>query len=328
MKSRIKRWITVLLLIGLATVGDYYLYPKFSSWSPPPPDHTTNGAWMRHTWYFGQRSGKELSDSIDNLERNSIAYAYYHVRSTSKDGRLKYRFPAQARQLTAAIHRQSPQTKAIAWIFIGNQKKWGGVVDLSDSPTRQTIIAEALFLTTQAGFDGIQYDYEICRDGDPGFLELLKETRAALPAGKIMSVASPMWMPAQIRSLAYWSENYFTQVAKHADQIAVMCYDSAMPTPRAYVWLLTQQVIRVSNAVAAAHSPCNILFGVPTYFPGGRSHNPHVENISVAIKGIRRGIARHRTDRSVIDGIALFAEYTTDDTEWQSYRNLWLSGSR
>ena len=47
----------------------------------------------------------------------------------------------------------------------------------------------------ECGFDGVQSDYEICRNSEEPFLDLLRQTRAAFPRGKLLSVAAPMWLP-------------------------------------------------------------------------------------------------------------------------------------
>ena len=43
------------------------------------------------------------------------------------------------------------------------------------------------------GSDRVQWDHETCPDGDPSFLSLLRETRAALLRGKILSAAVSFW---------------------------------------------------------------------------------------------------------------------------------------
>ena len=133
--------------------------------------------------------------------------------------------------------------------------------------------AEAVWLCTVCGFEGVQWDYEICEDRDKDLLALLSETRAALPQGKILSVAAPMWFPA-VRAFG-WSEDYFSQVAARSDQVCVMCYDTGMLLPRAYVALTAQNVAHVTHAVAQGNPQCGVLLGIPTYGKGLFSHNSH-----------------------------------------------------
>jgi spore germination protein YaaH len=188
---------------------------------------------------------------------------------------------------------------------------------------RAGMVEDAVWLVRDCGFQGVQWDYEICPDGDPWLLLLLAETRAALPKSALLSVATPVWVPRPIGSWG-WSSAYFERVARLCDLVAVMGYDTGMYLPRAYVGLIGQQVIHVSRAAWNANPECRVLIGVPTYSAGGPSHHPWSENLSVALKGVRRGLANSGTIASAVAGVALFADYTTQRDEWRTYRSLWL----
>jgi hypothetical protein len=189
------------------------------------------------------------------------------------------------------------------------------------------MVGEARWLVNECGFDGVQWDYEICQDGDPNFLRLLRETRAALPPGKLLSAAVPMWLPAPFQHWG-WSEAYFARVAATCDQIAVMCYDSGIYLPRGYVWLVHQQTVHVTRAVVRGNPRCRVLLGLPTYGEGGLSHHAWAENLRMALKGVREGLADPRAEPSVFAGVALFADYTTQPEEWERYREWWLGAGR
>ena len=95
-----------------------------------------------------------------------------------------------------------------------------------------------------------------------------------------------MWLPAPFHRWG-WDDDYLSQVAASCDQIAVMAYDTGLYLPRAYVWLVRQQVIHATQAAARGNPPCRVLIGVPTYARGGLSHHPYAENIRLALKGVR-----------------------------------------
>lgn len=182
---------------------------------------------------------------------------------------------------------------------------------------------EAAWLVNSCGFDGVQWDYEICPDGDTGFLALLRETRTAIGVGKLLSVATPLWLPYMAGPHG-WSDGYFTQVAALCDQMCVMAYDAACLSPRLYVWLVKQQVVHVTQDAARGKTFCRILIGVPTYARGGLSHNPYIENIGMALRGVREGVVDPQTHIAAFVGVAVFADYTTQADEWATYRALWL----
>ena len=302
--------------IALLT-ADYWIYPLLAPIGGRSGDKGENGLWLRYTWYFGEKTVPQVADLARTLHRRHIRYAFFHVRSIEPDGSLKYRYPEEARKLTAAIHANADDVQPIAWIYAGNVAGHGRV-DLRRAAVRRRMVAEAIWLTTVCGFDGVQWDYEICPSGDVAFLKLLEETRAALPAGKLLSVAADCSYPAPFSSPG-WSDDYFREVAKRCDQMAVMCYDSGMYMPRLYVWFVQRQAALVPRLARQAGAHCQVLLGLPTYGQGGPSHNPRAENLRLALKAVREARASQAAA-----GIALFADYTTAPDDWRAYESLWL----
>ena len=312
------------LVLLTACVADYYAYPTWARVGGQSLNKGENGLWLRYTWYFGRHDEQQTRRMADDLSRRQIRYAYFHVRYIQADGTLRYRHPDHAQSLVRILHERAPGVKAIAWVYAGNRRGQGNV-ELADPRVRRRMVAAAQWLVNDCGFDGVQWDYEVCPDGDESFISLLEQTRAALPAGKLLGAAVPMRMPWPMRRWG-WSEPYFARVAQSCDQMAVMCYDSGQMLPRAYVRLVRQQAIRITRAVDQAGSPCRVLLGLPTYEKGPVSHNPRAENIRLALKGVREGLQAKHAQPAVFAGVAIFADYTTDATEWHTYDRAWLQG--
>ncbi len=327
-KKKIRRWLRGIIGLILAAIVvfcvDYWAFPYGAS--PPPLKRKVfgqgNGLWLRYTWYFGEKSSDEMQRLPALLQERQIRSAWFHVRAVGKTGKLNFRYADRARKLNATMHDNAPEIRSIAWVYIGN-KRGAGKVDLSNGEVRRKMVAESVWLTKDCGFDGVQWDYEICDNNDADLLNLLRETRAALPSGKILSVATPMWLPFPLGRWG-WSEEYFAEVAALCDEIAVMCYDSGFLTPRSYVWLAAQQPAYITRAVAKGNPNCRVILGVPTYGQGFLSHNPRAENLRFALYGIRQGLNDPQTDLSVFAGLAPFADYTTEPDEWETWRELWL----
>jgi len=91
-----------------------------------------------------------------------------------------------------------------------------------------------------------------------------------------------------------------------------MCYDTGFVLPRSYEWLVRRQAELIPRAAR-----CEVLLGLPTYERGGPSHNPRAENLKIALKACRnsRGFS----------GVSLFADYTTDSSEWSWFQRAWLT---
>ena len=45
----------------------------------------------------------------------------------------------------------------------------------------------------------------------------------------------------------------------------------------------------------------------------------------VALKGVREGLADPAARPEVCSGVAVFADYTTDDKEWREFELKWLA---
>lgn len=301
------------LLLGFALL-DYFLYPAWGSRGPDPSNQQINGAWIHYSFYFGERPKDEIDDLARRLEQARIQDAYFHVRYIKADGTLKFRYAESARSLNRRLSDQAPGIRRFAWVFAGHGKM--GDVDLSDDRIRAQMVSEAEWLIDECGFEGIQWDYEPAIDGSEPFLSLLDETRASLPEGTPISVAAPPWFPALSVG---WKEPYIRQVASRVDQIAVMTYDTGFSHPRAFSWLAAEQARRWPTWCKSANPDCEVLIGLPTYTEGFASHNPHAENITIGLWGLRKGSAA----KTKPDGAAIFAEYTMDEAEWTAWRELW-----
>jgi hypothetical protein len=168
---------------------------------------------------------------------------------------------------------------------------------------------------------GVQLNVEPMPSGDKAFLVLLEDVRAALPPGKLLSVAAypppTSWHPYPD---VHWDEPYFREVARRCDQIAVMMYDAAQNLPKAYQRLMadwTLEVLEWSEGKA-------VLLGVPTYDDAGVGyHDPKVENLPNALSGIHRGLSQ-KTLPTNYQGVAIYSDWETSEAEWSHFRAHFL----
>ncbi len=320
-----RRWWVVVIGLVAMVVADYLLYPRLAGVGGRSFNTGGNGLWLRYTWYFGEKGEDQARELAQMLRRRQIRYAYFHVRYIEADGTLRFRYAESGRGLVEAVHRAAPEVEVIAWVYAGNERGQGEV-NLADEQVRKAMVGEAVWLVEECGFDGVQWDYEVCPDGDQGFLALMRETREALPEGKLLCTALPPLRAGPLRRWG-WSGDYLAQVAGTCDQVAVMCYDTGHYLPRSYVWFVRRQAVGVTRAVGRGNRDCRVLLGVPTYGDAGsfRSHHARAEDIRLALKGVREGLSRRGADLGVFAGVAPFADYTTDEDEWRTYEELWLT---
>lgn len=121
-------------------------------------------------------------------------------------------------------------------------------------------------LESHPGFAGIHVNIEPLSSGDDHFLHLLEELRQALPHDKMISVAGfpppTLWNPFIDPS---WDEDYVRKVAKRADQIAFMMYDTAIPFQKAYRNIIAGW----TREVLTWASGSKVLLAVPVYDDAG-----------------------------------------------------------
>lgn len=323
-RRRVRRWFAAaLLVIALVHAADYWWFPYGRLITAPSANRGENGLWLEHTWYFGRHSDADVARLARRLRDQQIRYAYFHVGFVEPNGALRSRFCAPARRLIAALHRRAPGVKILAWVLAGNPASGMGRVNLAGPGVRPAMVQSARWLVAACGFDGVHWDYEQCLDGDADFLALLDETRAVLPPGAHLSAAVPMWVPPGVRRVVGWSEDYAARVAARLDDMAVMCYDSTIYQPRAYVWLVHEQAARMTRAAHRGNPRCRVLLGIPAY-PGTWSHHPRAENLSNALRGVRQGLADSRARPETFAGVAVFADYTQTPADQRVYHDMWL----
>ncbi len=306
----------LFLFFTSVALADYFLYPLLVKPDTTVFNRGDNGLWMGSQWYLGKANKDSTVRMSQRLKEAQIRYAYFHVRDINKAGLLRYHCDKAAISLLQTLKKNYPQVKAIAWIGAVNAQS-GGEVSLASNKVRSRMASETKWLTQVCGFDGVQWDFEICKDGDPQFLALLKETRKALPPGKILSIAAP----------ALWSSRYYAPIARTCDQVAVMCYDTVSIFPRYYVAIVSQETSRVTAAVARVNPACKVILGVPTYKDRTIAHQLHAENLMMALVGVKAGLKDRRAQLSVFAGIAPYADFTTGDSEWSIYRRYWLNAA-
>ena len=313
---RRKVWMAIACLLVLVAF-DYATYPLLASKPSKYFDKGTNGIWLRYPWYFGSHTDSEIAKMADRLQKDGIHYAFFHVRDARPDGSLRYPKWEEASRLNRVFSSASPSMRRIAWFYVGN-KNGRGAIELSNKSVRDKLVSEAKRLIDRAGFEGVQWDYEICPDGDRDFLSLLDESRESLGAKAWIGAAIPTSYRWPLAGFG-WSEEYIRQVGRRCDQISVMTYDTGMRHPRLFTMHAQYQVRVLSGALDGLS--CTFLIGLPNYGSGYISHDPRSERLDVGIHAIR-GALENKVPPT-FEGIALFADYTTDRVEWVTYRQGW-----
>jgi hypothetical protein len=105
--------------------------------------------------------------------------------------------------------------------------------------------------------------------------------------------------------------------------MAVMAYNSGLSSPEDYSQWMAYQVRAYAEAISEIGEGTELIIGIPTYEAEPPGHDPLVENVESALRGISEALAESGEAATYVQGVAIFAEWTTDDTEWQQFA-AWL----
>jgi hypothetical protein len=293
-------------------------------------DRGHNAIWLGHGWLGGDdwfisngktnqlshfRSSTSIRELADKLRRHHVTDVFPHLCPADLSGQLPSVDATQVERFLDEFNG----FRVIPWVGGPN----GSSVVLHHARWRAAFATNIqALITTHPRLAGIQLNIEPLTSGDTNFLQLLEEIRTILPKGKLLSIAA---YPPPTRWHAFedvhWSEHYFREVAGRSDQLAVMMYDAAQRIPKTYQSLManwTEEVLAWSQGTA-------VLLGVPTYDDAGVGyHDPDVENLTNALLGIHRGLARQPSPTNY-QGVAIYSEWETSEGEWQYFRDHFLN---
>lgn len=293
-------------------------------------DRGRNAIWLGHGWlgadvWFTEnnktnqfprfRDPARIRELATKLREHHITDVFPHLSPATPEGALPPLDAAQVERFLDAFQN----FRVIPWIGGPN----GTSARIHKPQWRASFAANVRnLLDTHPRFAGVQINVEPLTTGDTNFLALLDELRAALPKGKILSIAAyppPTWWHPYPD--VHWDEKYFREVARRSDQLSVMMYDAAQRIPRTYQHLMANW----TTEVLAWSEGKEILLGAPTYDDAGVGyHDPKVENLPNALLGIHRGLSRQPLPANY-QGIVIYCEWETNDAEWRALREGFLS---
>jgi hypothetical protein len=254
-----------------------------------------------------------------------VRYVFPHLIPFNAAGRLPLHSREQMRAFLAAARRVAPEMQVLPWVGglrVGYRRQRSGSLDLADLGQRQRIVAECRGLIDE-GFDGVHLNVEPVADANVDFLALLRALRTAV-GDKTLSISAIRPGPLRVPFAPnfFWTPGYYARIGAIVDQIVVMAYDTALPTASLYRRYVTWSAASVTRTLDAASPQVRVLLGVPTYDETGLMHRRGVETPENAIPGIVAGL-RGLGAGGTFEGVALYAEWTTDEREWGVYESAW-----
>jgi len=316
------RVFALLVVLGIAS-GVYVAYAPYGDTAAHPFNQDRNAVWLEHRWLEKPHSVEEMEQMFRFLDHHGIVYAYPHLIPFDSAGRLPLHNREQMRAFLASARRVAPNMKVLPWVGglrVGYKRSRPGTIDLGDLGQRQRIVAECRGLMDE-GFDGIHVNVEPIANGDDDYLALLRALRAAVGTGILsLSATRPGPVAPAFAPNFFWTADYYARIADSADQVVLMTYDTAIPTPGLYRRYVAYAAATVTANLARSHRT-RVLVGIPTYDETGLMHRKEVETPENALLGVVSGL-RGRTG-GTFEGVALYAEWTTDPEDWAVYERVW-----
>lgn len=313
------------LLLAAAGVLALLAYLPAGDDQPHPFNQDRNAVWLEHRWLERPHSEAEITALVRDLRARGVRYAFPHVIPFDRAGRLPAHDREQMRRFLAVARREAPGLQVLPWVGglrVGWRRQKAGSIELADLGQRQRIVAECRGLIDE-GFDGIHLNVEPVGDGNVEFLSLLRALRPAIGDATLSLSAirpGPIALPGAPNFL--WTPDYYARVGALADQVVVMAYDTALPTPALYARYVAWASRSASAALRDSSRHSRLLMGVPTYDETGLMHRGGVETPEQALRGIVQGLRGVGAD-GTFEGVALYAHWTTDEKEWATYDRLW-----
>ncbi|MGC9404736.1 glycosyl hydrolase family 18 protein [Streptomyces sp. DZ1-3] len=334
--KRRKRWlrrlalaVPLVLLVPLLTA----LTALRVNYTGDPADGTytrnRDAIWLGHAWVDGRKDDADLAAFALRVRATGIRDLYVHTGPMEHDGTLPKSLYPKARWLIDTVHRDLPGVRVQA--FLGDVLATEGPdgMRLADAGTRAAVVGSARQVL-DAGYDGVHLDLEPLHSGDRDYLSLLDDVREVTRARDAqLSVAAHQIDPLpSLHSVfgfftehpKWWSQEYFGQVARRVDQIAVMSYDTAQPLEGTYGGYVAQQT---SLALEVTPPTTHLLMGLPFYHESNFDHWGHAETVAAAVRGVRLGLSRTDADRRLF-GVAPYIDFAATDTNWEEYRDGWV----
>jgi hypothetical protein len=284
--------------------------------------------WLGHAWVDGRKKDADLAAFAERIKGTGIRDLYVHAGPLEHDGTLPAARYPRAKWLIDAVHRTMPGIRVQAWLGDVLATHGPNGLHLERAESRAAVVTSARQIL-DTGFDGVHFDLEPLLSDDAHYLSLLDDLGELTRARKApLSIAAHQIDPlpglhsvngAVTGREKWWSQEFFGEVAKRVDQIAVMSYDTWMPLESLYGGYVAQQT---SLALEVTPESTDLLMGLPFFHEDDLGHHENAETVEAAVRGTRLGLGRTDPDRERF-GVALYVDFAAEEGDWAAYRDGW-----
>ena len=271
-------------------------------------------AWLSVSWSMYPHEASDLQKLTDRLDALAVNDVFVYVSYLKPEGTFNPTYDF-AREFVAALKRQAPELRALAWIGVPVSVEGEEPANrLASAEIRGTIADFSRYAVDELGFDGVHLNAELVANGDSWLLQTLAAIREAMPEQAFLSAtAHALRLDERVTFMPYpalgrhWSPAYFQRVAQSVDQIVLMAYDSGLVFPRDYLNWMRYQVER--SQAALRNDPTGLVVGASLSAEWTQSHQTQAETLELALAGMKLGMAAR------LDGIAIYPFWETNVNE-------------
>jgi len=319
-------WGIALLALGiLALLLTQVVLPWFDDDTPPSGDNLT---WLEFAWTTAPVNQNAVWQLGQRLRDNAITTVYLEASAWRTDGTLiegEY-----AAEFAQTLREANPRLQVLLWLRMSGE-------EITDDQRRSAATALARKAVREWNFDGVQLNARTVLDGSESYIQLVRDLRSAMGGDALLSLTVPPDrvpsdpdVPADptVDPGLTWGVNYKQRVGLLGiDEIVIMAHASGLADAAQYEAWVAYQVESYAAAMAELDRPPNIFVALPTY-DVAPDHDPAIEDIGAAARGVREGIKRAGNDGKLIKGVGLYEYKTTDSLEWVQFSEHWLGKKR
>ncbi|MCC6805086.1 MAG: hypothetical protein IT319_19560 [Anaerolineae bacterium] len=301
----------------------------------PAPVELPNAIWLGTEYTYEDHTDEEIEALVKKLRDHQIGTIYAYVTYLQFNGTWRNEDKFDKVTAFAAQFKEAfPEAELLGLIGVPTEDA-ANPPRLSDVNLQQQVAELSRRVVEEFGYHGVFIDAEPVWDGDQNFLSLLRAVRATVGIDVPISAAIPPdWSPSNstiplpplIEPGTEWEKSYKQSVALLVDHLAVMAYQSSLTSTAEYAQWVAYQVKTYAEAIAelGLDTQTDLFIGIPTFDAEPPGHDPLVENIDSAVQGIELGLQQAGDAARYVKGLAIYADWTTDDAEWADFQSAWV----
>lgn len=304
-----------------------------------PAPSFPNAIWIGSEWTYESPEPAQIVEFAEKLRTNRIGTVYAWVSFLKGDNEWSgiaasthtfEEVEANVISFVSQFRAVYPQANLYGWVSF--PVDIGGTYRLSDPDVVAKIAEFSGRVVKDMGFDGVMLNAEpVWNANADDYITLLQAIRRTIGDAPLAVAVFPDWSPAeanipkppQIAPGTEYSVGFKQSIALMVDEIMVMAYNSDLSTPPDYVEWVAYQTQAYAKAVADVEGGASVRVGIPTY-ADAPAHDTTVENIPSAISGVIKGLEQAGDAARVIDGVAIYASWETDEDEWRLFDQFWV----